>query len=119
MGIEQVDWWQAARLVLLSRAIDTLEIEKLTPQGKVKYQFSACGHELAQVLLAQALDHPHDAAAVYYRSRPLVLASGMTAVEALASGMARSPGLSEGRDGGVMFNMPPGNGPTTLPPSEE
>lgn len=113
----EVDWSEVARLVLLSRALDRLEIEQLTPQGKVKYQFSAAGHELSQVLLALALDHPHDAATVYYRSRPFVLASGMTLAEALAGGMARLGGPSEGRDVGVMFNLPRRERAMVLPTS--
>ena len=111
------DWLKVARLVLLSREIDRLEVEQLTPQGKVKYQFSAGGHELAQVLLAQALDHPHDAATVYYRSRPFMLACGLTPTEALAAGMARAGSPSEGRDVGVMFNLPRRSGPLVLPTS--
>ena len=116
-----VDWLKAARLMLLSREMDRLEVEKLAPQGKVKYQFSAGGHELAQVLLAQTLIHPRDAAAVYYRSRPFMLACGMTAAEALAAGMAHTGSPSEGRDVGVVFNLPRGyngrQGPTILPAS--
>ena len=90
MTLPTPDWIQAARHLLLSRQMDCLEIETLTPQGKVKYQFSAHGHELTQVLLAQALDHPHDAATVYYRSRPFALACGLAPSEALAAGMARA-----------------------------
>lgn len=115
--MEQPDWSAVARTVLLSRWMDDLEVEKLTPQGKVKYQFSAGGHELAQVLLAAALDHPHDAAAVYYRSRPFMLASGLTPDEALAAGMALTNSPSEGRDVGVVYNLPRRNGPTVLPAS--
>ncbi len=111
------DWLQVAHHVLLSRQMDTLEETQLAPQGKVKYQFSARGHELAQVLLAQALTHPHDAATVYYRSRPFVLACGLTPAEALAGGMARQTGLSQGRDAGVMFNLPRRGGATILPSS--
>ncbi|MEK7328716.1 MAG: thiamine pyrophosphate-dependent enzyme, partial [Chloroflexota bacterium] len=113
----KVDWPKVARLLLLSREMDRLEVERLTPQGKVKYQFSAGGHELAQILLALHLTHPHDAAAVYYRSRPFVLASGLTAREALAAGMARADSPSEGRDVGVVFNMPRRNGALVLPSS--
>ncbi len=111
------DWWKVAYYCLLAREIDCLEVEQLTPQGKVKYQFSSGGHELAQVLLAQALDHPHDAATVYYRSRPFLLASGLSACEALAAGMARAAGPSAGRDVGVMFNLPRRSGATVLPSS--
>jgi 2-oxoisovalerate dehydrogenase E1 component len=112
-----VNWQQVARFVLLSRSIDQLEEQLLAPQGKVKYQFSAMGHELAQVLLALHLDHPHDAAAVYYRSRPFMLACGLTPVEALAAGMARSGSPSQGRDVGVVFNLPRRDGPSILPSS--
>lgn len=108
MAKPDVDWQEVARTILLSREIDRLEEQELTPQGKIKYQFSAMGHELAQILLAQALDHPHDAAAVYYRSRPFAFASGLTAEDALAAGMARKNTLSEGRDVGVIFNKASG-----------
>ncbi len=76
--MNEIDWLQVARFMWLSRHIDRLEEEQLVPQGKVKYQFSAAGHELAQVLLAMVLNHPHDAAAVYYRSRPFMLACGLS-----------------------------------------
>ncbi|MFN8594919.1 MAG: hypothetical protein U0559_01860 [Anaerolineae bacterium] len=36
--------------MLTSRALDHLEETELVPSGKVTYQFSARGHELAQVL---------------------------------------------------------------------
>ncbi len=113
----QVDWPKVARFLLLSREMDRLEVERLAPQGKVKYQFSAGGHELAQILLALNLTHPHDAAAVYYRSRPFMLASGLTAREALAAGMARADSPSEGRDVGVVFSMPRRTGALVLPSS--
>ncbi len=117
MTSDPFDWLKVAHYVLLSRELDRLEVEKLAPQGKVKYQFSAEGHELGQVLLALCLDHPHDAAAVYYRSRPFMLASGLSAAEALAAGMARSNSPSQGRDVGVVFNLPRRSGPTVLPSS--
>jgi 2-oxoisovalerate dehydrogenase E1 component len=112
-----VDWLKTARLVLTSRELDRLEEEQLAPQGKVKYQFSSQGHEMAQVLLAQALEHPHDAAAVYYRSRPFLLTCGLTVVESLAAGMARQNSPSQGRDVGVVYNLPRRSGPTILPAS--
>jgi 2-oxoisovalerate dehydrogenase E1 component len=115
--MHQPDWLEVARLVLLSRQIDLLEEQQLTPQGKVKYQFSAGGHELTQILVAQALNHPHDAACVYYRSRPFVLACGLSAQEALAGNMARTRSPSDGRDAGVMYNLPRRHGPTVLPTS--
>lgn len=117
MSQPTVNWPQVAHSVLLSRALDNLEESRLAPQGKVKYQFSARGHELVQVLLATALNHPHDAAAVYYRSRPFVLACGLTPSEALAAGMGLTGSPSEGRDVGVVFNLPRRSGPTILPAS--
>lgn len=114
---EAADWEAVAWLMLCSRELDTLEEQELAPEGEVPYQFSAMGHELAQVLLARALTHPHDAAGVYYRSRPFMLASGLSLHEALAAGMGRTGSPSEGRDVGVVFSLPPRNGPTVLPAS--
>src|SRR4030043_1591870 len=111
------NWLEVAHKVLLSRKLDLLEVQHLTPQGKIKYQFSAAGHELAQVLLAQVLNHPHDAATVYYRSRPFMLACGLSVSDALAAGMARATGPSNGRDTGVMFNIPGKDSLTILPTS--
>jgi 2-oxoisovalerate dehydrogenase E1 component len=93
--------------MLTSRAIDHIEETELTPSGKVTYQFSSRGHDLAQILLGLALDHPHDGAAVYYRSRPFVLAGGLTPEEAFAGSLARAGGLSGGRDIGVVHMLPP------------
>ncbi len=116
-----LDWRNVARRVLLARELDQLEERELVP-GKmndprkmIKYQFSAGGHELVQVLLACALDHPKDAAGVYYRSRPFMLSIGYTAREALAAGMARAGSQSDGRDVGVVFNLPARGHATALP----
>ncbi len=115
--MQSPNWQHIARTVLYSRYLDEREVNDLTPAGKIKYQFSAMGHELAQVLLAEALDHPHDAATVYYRSRPFVLANGLTLSEALAGGFARTHSLCEGREVGVMFNLPRRQRATILPTS--
>jgi 2-oxoisovalerate dehydrogenase E1 component len=114
---QSVDWLQVARLMLISRTIDQIEEEELAPKGTINYQFSSKGHELAQILLGLHLDHPHDAATVYYRSRPLMLALGLEPVEAFAADMARIGSPSEGRDVGVVYSMPPRNGATVLPSS--
>ena len=102
----QFDWHEVARLALISRLMDEMEERELTPQGHVTYQFSARGHELGQILIAQMLNRSMDAASVYYRSRPFMLGSGLTTEEAFASDMARVGSMSEGRDVGVVFNMP-------------
>jgi 2-oxoisovalerate dehydrogenase E1 component len=116
MAKKSPNWLEVAHITLLSRKLDLLEVQQLTPQGKVKYQFSAAGHELAQVLVAQALTHPHDGATIYYRSRPFMLARGLSASDALAAGMARAAGPSEGRDTGEMYNLP-GDGKLTVLPT--
>ncbi len=115
------DWHAIARHVLRARELDQFEERELVagkmtdPHRMVKYQFSAGGHELIQVLLAHELTHPHDAAGVYYRSRPFMLSSGFTVREALAAGLARAGTPSDGRDVGVVFNMPSRGRATALP----
>lgn len=109
------DWKRIARLVLTSRKIDTIEEEELHPQKKVLYQFSARGHELAQILLGSQLNHQHDAISAYYRSRPVLLAVGLPLVEAFSGPMGKSGGFSNGRDIGVVCNLPGSNSPTVLP----
>lgn len=109
------DWRRVARLFLTSRALDDFEETELLPQKKVLYQFSARGHELGQILLGSLLTGAHDAANGYYRSRPLLLTLGLSVTDALASGMAKSGGVSDGRDIGVVFNLPRTNGPVVLP----
>ena len=109
-----VDWREVARLVLTSRELDRLEEEELAPAKKVLYQFSARGHDLAQVLLGLHLKDG-DAACGYYRSRPLLLALGVPLADALGSGMGLAGGYSDGRDIGVVFNYPNPGGAHALP----
>ncbi|MEM9339336.1 MAG: pyruvate dehydrogenase, partial [Bacteroidota bacterium] len=92
--------------MLLSRAMDDLEENQLVPEKKVLYQFSARGHELGQLILAELLDQPKDAASAYYRSRPLMVGLGLSIEDALAAPLTRSGGYSDGRDIGVVCNMP-------------
>lgn len=110
-----VDWQKVVHQVLISRALDELEETQLLPARKVLYQFSARGHDLTQVMLAQRLTGARDGVGVYYRSRPLMLALGLPVEEALASTMMRAGGVSDGRDIGVVFNMPRREGPCVLP----
>ena len=109
------DWRRVAKLFLTSRALDVFEETKLFPEKKILYQFSARGHELGQILLGNLLNQRHDAAGAYYRCRPLLLTLGLTVTDALSSGMAKSGGVSDGRDIGVVFNLPPTDGPIVLP----
>ena len=112
---EALDWRAVLRQVALSRALDDLEEFTLLPQRKVLYQFSARGHDLTQVLLSRQLSGPRDAVGAYYRSRPLLLSLGLTLEEALASTMMRVGGMSEGRDIGVVFNLPRTSAVCVLP----
>src|SRR5262249_749993 len=82
---------------------------------KIFYQFSARGHDMAQVLLGLQLTHPNDAICGYYRSRPILLALGVELEDALGSSMARAGGYSDGRDIGAVFNYPNPNGASALP----
>ncbi len=111
------NWKHIAKLLLTSRYIDEVEEQELVPQKKVTYQFSAKGHELAQILLSSLINNKHDGASVYYRSRPFVLTQGLTIEEALASSMAKSKSISGGRDIGVVFNMHSRGKATILPTS--
>jgi len=110
-----VDWQRVLRTVLVSRALDELEETRLLPARKVLYQFTARGHDVTQALLGQQLGGRHDGVGVYYRSRPLLLSLGLSLDEALASTMMRAGGVSEGRDIGVVFNLPRRTGACVLP----
>jgi 2-oxoisovalerate dehydrogenase E1 component len=107
----------------VSRALD--DSEEATNRNRttvprehlVLYQFSARGHDVAQVILGSLIDHPRDAASAYYRSRPLLLSLGLSIEDAFASPLGRAGGFSDGRDIGVVCNLPNSNGPVVLPMS--
>lgn len=113
--MRQPHWPEIARLVLTSRAIDQLEETELYPQKRIAYQFSAAGHELAQVILGSLLTHPKDAASAYYRSRPLLLSLGLSIEEAFAGPLGKQGSYSDGRDIGMVCNLPSRGGATVLP----
>src|SRR3954463_9703177 len=110
----EVDWREVARFVLTSREMDRIEEQELVPQKKVLYQFSARGHDMAQVLLGLQLKDG-DGVFGYYRSRPLLLSLGVPLADALGSGMGLAGGYSDGRDIGVVFNYPNPGGAHALP----
>ena len=110
-----MDWQKVVLTAAISRALDDLEELRLLPERKVLYQFSARGHEVTQALLGQWLTQPFDGVGAYYRSRPLLLALGLPLEQALASTMMRAGSMSEGRDIGVVFNLPNKSGPCVLP----
>jgi len=109
-----VDWREVARLVLTSREMDRIEEQELVPAKKVLYQFSARGHDMAQVLLGLQLKDG-DGVFAYYRSRPTLLALGVELADALGSGMGLAGGYSNGRDIGVVFNFPNPGGAHAMP----
>src|SRR3984957_13602591 len=120
-GPARLDWRRVAYDVLVSRALD--DVEETTNRNKatvprehlVLYQFSARGHEVGQVVLGRLLDRPHDAAGAYYRSRPFLLSLGLSIEDALASPLGRTGGFSDGRDIGVVCNLPTRGGAIVLP----
>jgi 2-oxoisovalerate dehydrogenase E1 component len=114
-GLGCVDWRAVLRQIATSRALDDLEESRLLPERKVLYQFSARGHELTQVLLGNQLTGVRDGVGAYYRSRPLLLSLGLGLEDALASTMMRAGGMSDGRDIGVVFNLPRKSGACVLP----
>ncbi|MFI5230924.1 MAG: transketolase C-terminal domain-containing protein [Gemmatimonadales bacterium] len=117
------DWRRIAYHALVSRALDDVEEEtnrnrtSVPKEHLVLYQFSARGHEVAQAILGSFIDGKHDAAGAYYRSRPLLLSLGLSIEDALASPLGRSGGFSDGRDIGVVCNLPNSDGPIVLPMS--
>jgi 2-oxoisovalerate dehydrogenase E1 component len=113
--LSALEWRAVLRQIATSRALDDLEESTLLPERKVLYQFSARGHELTQVLLGSRLTGARDGVGAYYRSRPLLLSLGLSPEEALASTMMRVGGMSEGRDIGVVFNLPRKSGACVLP----
>ena len=115
------DWRRIAYNVLASRALDDLEEATNRNRGSVPrehvvlYQFSARGHDVGQSILGSLVNHPRDGVGAYYRSRPLLLALGLPMDDALGSPLGRAGGFSDGRDIGVVCNLPGWKGPTVLP----
>ncbi|HEX4268358.1 MAG TPA: transketolase C-terminal domain-containing protein [Steroidobacteraceae bacterium] len=109
------DWRRVTYLLHASRALDDIEETRLLPERQVLYQFSARGHDFAQILLGLQLTDRHDGVTVYYRSRPVMLALGVELEDAAAGPLARTGSFSGGRDIGVVFNKPGQGGATVLP----
>jgi len=103
-NLTSIDWHKVSELLLLSRAIDSIEENQLVPEKRVFNQFSSRGHDFAQILLGLMMNHPKDAATGYYRSRPFVLSLGLDLEDAVAAPMAKSGSYSDGRDIGVVCN---------------
>jgi 2-oxoisovalerate dehydrogenase E1 component len=112
-----INWQRVAYLTLLSRAIDDLEESELLKSREILYQFSSRGHDMAQVLLGSLLQHPRDGTCGYYRSRAFILALGLPLEDAIAGPMMKAGGLSDGRDIGVVFNMPSNGAACFMPMS--
>lgn len=118
-----LDWRRIAYNVLASRALD--DAEEATNRNRasvpkdhvVLYQFSARGHDVAQCILGALITGRHDAAGAYYRNRPLLLSLGLSLEDAHGSPLGRAGGFSDGRDIGVVCNLPNRDGPIVLPMS--
>jgi 2-oxoisovalerate dehydrogenase E1 component len=117
------DWRRIAYTTLASRALDDVEEatnrnRAATPrEHQVLYQFSARGHDMAQIILGSLITGRRDGAGAYYRSRPFLLSLGLTLEDALGSPLGRAGGFSDGRDIGVVCNLPNREGPIVLPMS--
>ncbi len=118
---EEFDWTNIARNLLTSRALDDIEEgtnrdrARIPKDHVVLYQFSARGHDMAQVILGSLLSGRHDGVGAYYRSRPTLLALGLPLDDAFGSPLGRAGGFSDGRDIGVVCNFPNRSGPVVLP----
>lgn len=72
------DWRRIAYNSLVSRSLD--DVEESTNKRRtsvprehlVLYQFSARGHDMAQVILGSLIDGVHDGAGAYYRWKSVV-----------------------------------------------
>ncbi len=116
-----IDWRAVARHTLASRLLDDIEEAtnrdraRIPKEHVVLYQFSARGHDMAQTILGALVRGRHDAAGAYYRSRPFLLALGLPLDDAFGSPLGRAGGFSDGRDIGVVCNLPNEHGPVVLP----
>jgi 2-oxoisovalerate dehydrogenase E1 component len=115
------DWRRIAYHTLVSRALD--DVEEATNRNRqgvprehlVLYQFSARGHDMAQAILGSLLTGRRDGVGAYYRSRPLLVSLGLPLDDAFGSPLGRAGGFSDGRDIGVVCNLPNRDGPVVLP----
>lgn len=116
-----IDWRRVAYHALASRTLD--EVEESTNRQRasvprehlVLYQFSARGHDVTQAILGTLLTGERDGVGAYYRARPLLLTLGFPLADAVGSPLGRAGGLSDGRDIGVVFNLPRASGCVVLP----
>jgi 2-oxoisovalerate dehydrogenase E1 component len=106
---------------LASRTLD--DVEEATNRQRasvprdhvVLYQFSARGHDVTQAILGALLTGERDGVGAYYRARPLLLSVGLPLVDAAGSPLGRAGGFSDGRDIGVVCNLPRTDGCVVLP----
>ena len=113
----QTDWQRVAALLHASRALDDIEETRLLPERKVLYQFSARGHDLAQILLGLQLTDPHDGASGLLPLAAADARAGRRVWRMPAAGpLARAGSFSGGRDIGVVFNLPGRGGPACCRP---
>ena len=118
------DWRKIAYHTLVSRAMD--DVEEATNRNRtsvpkehlVLYQFSARGHDVAQAILASLLDHRARRAPAPTTARVRCCSPSASRSRTRSrSPLGRSGGFSDGRDIGVVCNMPNDDGPIVLPMS--
>lgn len=116
-----IDWRRVAYHALASRTLD--DVEEATNRQRasvprdhvVLYQFSARGHDVTQAILGALLTGERDGVGAYYRARPLLLSVGLPLADAVGSPLGRAGGFSDGRDIGVVCNLPRPAGCVVLP----
>lgn len=116
-----IDWRRVAYHALASRTLD--DVEEATNRQRasvprdhvVLYQFSARGHDVTQAILGALLSGERDGVGAYYRARPLLLSVGLPLADAVGSPLGRAGGFSDGRDIGVVCNLPRPAGCVVLP----
>jgi 2-oxoisovalerate dehydrogenase E1 component len=70
---------------------------------------------VTQAILGALLSGERDGVGAYYRARPLLLSVGLPLADAVGSPLGRAGGFSDGRDIGVVCNLPRPAGCVVLP----
>jgi len=94
-GLDQASLLRIHRLMILSRAMDEVEI-KLKRHQKTFFQLSSGGHEAIQAVASLHLKPAHDWFYPYYRDRTLALGLGVRPLDMLLQAMAKSSDPSSG-----------------------
>lgn len=94
-GLDQASLRRIFRLMVLSRAMDEMEM-KLKRHQKTFFQLSSAGHEAIQAVASLHLRPGHDWFYPYYRDRALALGLGVEPLDMLLQAMAKATDPSSG-----------------------